>query len=81
MPEPRVLEITKDNWRKTGITTSGFPAGKGDRIPATGQNLEVYRRNYDAIDWHQDLSDLRDPTLPLPGKCPACKGTPCFCPP
>jgi hypothetical protein len=45
------LTITKDNWRKTGVTLSGSGAGKGDRIPATGQNLDAYRKGYDGINW------------------------------
>ena len=63
------LEITKENWRKTGIRSGGGSAGKTDRIPATGMNLEARRRGYEHIDWKQRY-------------CGACLRSPqdCTCP-
>ena len=66
----RTLEVTKDNWRKTGVTLGRGVVGKTDRIPATGQNLDKVRAFYDRADWKQPFcaTCLRDPADCI---CPA----------
>lgn len=65
------LRITKENWRKTGVTLGRGAVGKTDRIPSTGTNLELRRANYDRIAWDQPycttcLRDCADCLCPSP---------------